>query len=115
MFRWRGADWHAFFENPGLVQFMHRMAGYGLFALMGVVVWLGGANRRTGHAPRLYMAWLPMLVAQVGLGIITAVTSAAVHVAITHQIGAVVLWVLIIRGRYLPDHPVAGSIRRGAA
>jgi heme A synthase len=23
--------WHAFFENPGLVQFMHRMSGYLLF------------------------------------------------------------------------------------
>jgi cytochrome c oxidase assembly protein subunit 15 len=33
--------WHAFFENPGLVQFIHRMSGYLLFAF-GVVVWLRG-------------------------------------------------------------------------
>jgi cytochrome c oxidase assembly protein subunit 15 len=38
-----------------------------------------------------------------------------VHVAITHQIGAVILWVLILRARHLAQYPVAGSIREGTA
>jgi cytochrome c oxidase assembly protein subunit 15 len=38
-----------------------------------------------------------------------------VHVAITHQIGAVILWVLIIRARHLAQYPMAGSIREGTA
>ena len=41
-----GAAWRAFFENPGLVQFIHRMAGYLLLAY-GIVVWLRG--RRSVH------------------------------------------------------------------
>lgn len=106
--------WHAFFENPGLVQFMHRMAGYLLF-IFGVVVWLRGrksAHRDTRFAFNMVML---MLVAQAGLGILAVLTSAHLHVAITHQIGAVILWVLILRARYLSQYPVAGSIRKGTA
>jgi cytochrome c oxidase assembly protein subunit 15 len=33
------------------------------------------------------------------------------HVAITHQFMAVVLWVLIIRARHLARYPRAGSLR----
>ena len=106
--------WHAFFENPGLVQFMHRMAGYLLF-IFGVVVWLRGrksAHRDTRFAFNMVML---MLVAQAGLGIMAVLTSAHLHVAITHQIGAVILWVMILRARYLSQYPVAGSIRKGTA
>lgn len=106
--------WHAFFENPGLVQFMHRMSGYGLFVL-GVIVWLRG--HKSAHAATRFICNMVMLmmVAQVGLGIMAAVTAAQLHVAITHQIGAVVLWVLILRARHLAQYPLAGSIRKGTA
>ena len=106
--------WAAFFENPGLVQFNHRMAGYLLLAF-GVVVWLRG--RKSAHAVTrgAFHAVLAMLVAQAVLGIVTALMAAHVHVAITHQIGAVILWVLIIRARHLAQFPVAGSIREGTA
>ncbi|MDP4032319.1 MAG: COX15/CtaA family protein, partial [Pseudorhodobacter sp.] len=102
------------FENPGLVQFMHRMAGYLLFAF-GVVVWLRG--RKSAHASTrfaFHMVML-MLLAQMGLGIMAVLTAAQLHVAITHQLGAVFLWVLIIRARYLSQYPLAGSIRKGTA
>ncbi len=109
-----GGLWHAFFENPGLVQFMHRMAGYLVFAF-GVVVWLRG--RQSAHAATrtAFHALMAMLVAQVVLGIVTVLTAAHMHVAITHQIGAVILWVLILRARHLAMYPVAGSIREGTA
>jgi cytochrome c oxidase assembly protein subunit 15 len=32
-------------------------------------------------------------------------------VAITHQIGAVILWVLILRARHLARYPILTSIR----
>ena len=108
------AVWHAFFENPGLVQFMHRMAGYLLFGF-GIFVWLrarGSAHRATRMA---FDAVMAMLVAQMVLGIVAVLTVAAMPVAITHQIGAVILWVLILRARYLAQYPVAGSIREGTA
>jgi cytochrome c oxidase assembly protein subunit 15 len=106
--------WHAFLENPGLVQFMHRMSGYLLFAF-GVVVWLRG--RRSAHAVTrgAYHGVMAMMLAQMVLGIAAVLTAAHVHVAITHQIGAVILWVLIIRARHLAQYPMAGSIREGTA
>jgi cytochrome c oxidase assembly protein subunit 15 len=109
-----GGVWHAFFENPGLVQFMHRMAGY-LVLAFGVVVWLRG--RQSAHAATraAFHAVMAMLLAQIALGIVTVLMSAHLHIAITHQIGAVILWVLILRARHLSMYPVAGSIREGTA
>jgi heme a synthase len=106
--------WHAFFENSGLVQFMHRMSGYLLFAF-GVVVWLRGRRSAYRATQGAFNAVMAMMLAQVALGIAAALTAAHVHVAITHQIGAVILWVLIIRARHLAQYPVAGSIRKGTA
>ena len=106
--------WQAFFENPGLVQFMHRIAGYLLFAF-GVVVWLRGRKSAYRATQGAFHGVMAMLLAQVALGIVTVLTVAHVHVAITHQIGAVVLWVLILRARHLSSYPVAGSIRKGTA
>ncbi|MBY0352345.1 heme A synthase [Tabrizicola sp.] len=106
--------WRAFFENSGLVQFIHRMSGYLLFGF-GLVVWLRGrksSHRATQSAFHQVMA---MLVVQMALGIAAVLTAAQVNVAITHQIGAVILWVLILRARHLAQYPVAGSIREGTA
>ena len=106
--------WAAFFENAGLVQFIHRMSGYGLLAF-GVVVWLRGRASVHATVRQAFHLVLAMMLVQMSIGIATAMTAAAVHVAITHQIGAVVLWVLIIRARHLAAYPVAGSIRKGTA
>ena len=104
----------AFLENPGLVQFVHRMAGYLLFAF-GIVVWLRG--RRSSHRATRFAFHMVMLMlaAQVALGIVTVLTAAHLHVAITHQLGAILLWVLILRARHLSQYPMAGSIREGTA
>lgn len=106
--------WHAFFENPGLVQFIHRISGYLLFAF-GVVVWLRGRKSPHGTTRMAYHAMMAVMLAQVALGIFAALTAAQVHVAITHQITAVLLWVLIIRARHLAQYPVVGSIAKGTA
>lgn len=106
--------WAAFFENPGLVQFIHRMSGYLLFAF-GVVVWLRGRKSAYQASRGAFNAVMAMMAAQVGLGIFTVLTAAQAHVAITHQIGAIILWVLIIRARHMSAFPVAGSIREGTA
>jgi cytochrome c oxidase assembly protein subunit 15 len=106
--------WTAFLENAGLVQFIHRMSGYLLFAF-GVVVWLRGRRSSYQATQGAFHQMMAMLVAQMALGIATVLTVAHVHVAITHQIGAVILWVLILRTRHLSQYPVAGSIRKGTA
>ncbi len=107
-----GGAWRALFENPGLVQFNHRLVGYVLF-LVGVAAWVKSRRSPHGSTRGAFHAVLLMLVVQVALGIFTALSAATVHVAITHQIGAIVLWVLILRARHLAIMPVAGSIREG--
>ena len=106
--------WTAFFENAGLVQFIHRMAGYLLFAFT-VVVWLRGRASAYQATRGAFNAVMVMMTLQVALGIYTALTAAQLHVAITHQLGAVVLWVLVIRARHMAKLPVQGSIRAGTA
>jgi cytochrome c oxidase assembly protein subunit 15 len=102
--------WRNFFENDGLVQFIHRCFGYLLF-VFGCVVWLRG--RKSPHASTRFALNAVMLamVAQVVIGIMTVMNGAQLHVAITHQFMAVVLWVLIIRARHLARYPRAGSLR----
>jgi len=102
--------WRNFFENPGLVQFMHRIAGYLLFAF-AVVVWLRG--RKSAH-PDTRLAFSLMMLAMAGqivLGIVTVMNAAPVHIAIWHQVLAVVLWVLILRARFLSGYPNPTSVR----
>ncbi len=102
--------WRNFFENPGLVQFIHRMTGYAV-AVLAVVVWLRA--RRSPHpATRAAFHWvLGSVVIQVVLGIWAVLSMAQLHVAITHQAGAILLWTLVVRGRFLARYPVAASIR----
>jgi len=106
--------WHAFFENAGLVQFIHRMSGY-LLAVFAVVVWMVGRKSSHGATRMAFHAVVAVMLVQVVIGIATALTAAHVHVAITHQITAVLLWVLIIRARHLAQFPIVGSIAKGTA
>lgn len=109
-----GQVWRAFFENEGMVQFLHRMSGYLLF-IFGLVVWNRGRKSPHVATRRAYDWVVVMLFGQVVLGIAAVLTAAHLHVALTHQVGAVILWVLILRARHLAQYPVAGSIRKGTA
>ena len=103
--------WRNFFESPGLVQFIHRVTGYALLAF-GIVVWLRG--RQSAHAGTRFAfnAVMSALALQIVLGIVTVLYGAPWPIAIAHQVLAVVLWVLILRARFLAAYPVATSIRR---
>ncbi|MBE9635437.1 heme A synthase [Salipiger mangrovisoli] len=102
--------WRNFFEDPGLVQFMHRMMGYLVF-IFGVVVWLRGRKSANADTRFRFNAVMAMLCVQVVLGIATVLYIAPWHIAITHQLGAVVLWVLILRARFGAQFPKPQSIR----
>ena len=80
-----------------------------------VVAWLKGRKSSYQATRGAFHAVMAMLLAQMVLGIVTALMAAHFHVAITHQIGAVILWVLILRARHLSQYPMAGSIREGTA
>ncbi|SFB71636.1 heme A synthase [Tropicimonas isoalkanivorans] len=104
--------WRNFFENEGLVQFLHRTWGYLVFAF-SIVVW--ARSRRSAHrrTRRAFDWMLVFTFGQIVLGIVAVLTQAQWHVAITHQLIAVVLWVLILRARFLAGYPVASSVREG--
>lgn len=105
--------WRNFFEDAGLVQFMHRLVGYALFAL-GVFVWWK-ARRSANDATRAaFHMVLAVMVLQVLMGIITVIYMAPWHLAIIHQLGAVILWAAILRGRFVAQYPRAQKIE-GAA
>jgi len=98
------------FENPGFVQFIHRVTGYLLLAF-AVMVWLRG--RRSAHGETRFAFTLAFLalIGQILLGIITVMYIAPWHLAIAHQALAVLLWVLILRARFLSQYPIAQSVR----
>lgn len=102
--------WRNFFEDAGLVQFMHRMAGYFLFAY-GIFVWTRARRSANGQTRFAFNAIMAMMLVQMVLGIVTVIYSAPWQIAIVHQLGAVVLWALILRGRFLAQYPLAQSIR----
>jgi cytochrome c oxidase assembly protein subunit 15 len=104
------AAWRAFLENPGLVQFMHRIAGY-LLLVAALLAWWRA--RASAHAAtrRAFAAVALAGLAQATLGIFTALYAAPLALALAHQLGAVALWVLMLRARALALAPVTQTIR----
>ncbi len=98
------------FENPGFLQFIHRVTGYILLGF-AMVVWSKG--RRSAHYETRFAFHLAFiaLIGQVLLGIITVIYVAPWYLAILHQLLAVILWVLILRARFLSQYPQAQSVR----
>ncbi|MBI6629121.1 heme A synthase [Pontibaca salina] len=108
------AGWRNLFENPGLVQFIHRVTGYLLLAF-SFVVWLRGRRSAHDRTRVAFNAAFAALLLQVALGIMTVVYGVPWQVAILHQMLAVVVFVLILRARFLSGYPRAISLREGRA
>ncbi len=102
--------WRNLFENPGLVQFIHRIIGYLVFAF-GIIVWLRGRRSAHGTTRFAFNAMVAVMILQVVLGIVTVLYGAPWQVAILHQLVAIVLWVAILRARFLAAYPNPTSIR----
>ena len=102
--------WRNFFEDDGLVQFIHRIAGYALM-IFAFVVWRVARKSGNMQVRFGFNAVLPMVFFQMILGIITVMYSAPWQIAIVHQLGAVVTWVLILRARFMAGYPVVQSVR----
>ena len=106
--------WRNFFENDGTVQFIHRKAGY-LLAIFALVVWLRGRRSSFASVRGAFHAMGALMAAQVVLGIVTVIHGAPWQLAIAHQILAVVLWVAILRARFLAGYPEGATIGRARA
>ena len=102
--------WHNFFENAGLVQFIHRMIGYLVFAF-AIGVWFKARKSPHAQTRKSYSLMLAMVLLQVVLGIMNVIHASPLHLALTHQIGAVALFTLIIRARHHARYPYETSVR----
>lgn len=102
--------WSNFFENPALVQFNHRMLGYLVFIFAGFTWWR--SRRSALVAVKRSFTWMfAGILAQVVLGIGTVILAAQLHIALTHQLGAVLVIVLILRARFAVLYPKTQSLR----
>ena len=102
--------WRNLFENPALVQFIHRIAGY-LLTIFAIVVWMRARKSPHPVTRGAFTVMLVMVAVQVGLGIMNVLHASPLPLALTHQIGAIALFVLIIRARYNARYPYATSVR----
>jgi cytochrome c oxidase assembly protein subunit 15 len=102
--------WSNFFENAALVQFNHRMLGYLVF-FTTVFVWWRSRKSPVLKTRKVFNMILSMVLLQVVLGIVTVLYSAQWHIAITHQVFAIMTFTAILRGWFLARFPVTQSLR----
>ena len=102
--------WRNFFEDPGLVQFMHRMSGYGL-VIYGFFLWRASRGNGNAQTKRSFDWMAVLLFGQLVLGIGTVIYVAPVGLALAHQTLAVLLWVSILNARFQARYPAAQSVR----
>jgi cytochrome c oxidase assembly protein subunit 15 len=102
--------WTNFFENPALVQFNHRMLGYLVFLATAFVWWR--SRKSALRATKQAYDWLGAVVLlQMALGISTVLYAAQTHIAISHQIGAIVVMIMALRAIFAAKYPQAQSLR----
>jgi len=102
--------WRNFFENSGMVQFMHRMWGYFAFAFAILIGIQAGKspNKRTRKAiGRIGLLITLMMI----IGIATVLLGAPLWIAAIHQAVAILLWLATIYAAFLAAHPIQSSLR----
>ena len=102
--------WTNFFENAALTQFIHRLAGY-LLLIFAIIAWRKSRASGNSFTKGAFTVVLAMMGMQAVLGIVTVMNAAPLHLAIVHQLGAIVLWVMILRARFAALHPKEQSVR----
>ena len=102
--------WRNFVANPEFIQFIHRILAYILLAY-GTLVWLRARKSPNGDTRFRFNLVFAMLIMQAVLGILTVLYIAPMHLALAHQIGGILLWVLILRARFGAAYPKEQSVR----
>ncbi len=84
--------WINFFENPKMVQYVHQLGAYALFAVVAVNMIISlRAAAETTHARRSVVLFVLVLI-QAILGITTLLLQVPLHLALTHQAGALIVF-----------------------
>ncbi len=98
-----------FFENPGLVQFNHRITAYLLFFAVCLVWW----NKRKSPYSNIRKAsnyLMIMVLAQMFLGVFTVLYSAPLSLASLHQFTAILFILAYINLFFNTYYPVSQKI-----
>ena len=103
--------WRNFFEDPGLVQFVHRISGYILF-IFCIYSW--SSVRKSGNESLKFGFNLIFVIAffQMVLGIVTVFYAAPWEIAIVHQFGAILLWIAVLRARFITKYPPSNALSK---
>lgn len=88
--------WKAFFAEHATVQFTHRVLAVLTFIKIMVLVKRGLPFNPPARIRKLLIALALVATAQVALGIATVMTHVHIHVAATHQAGALTLLALLV-------------------
>lgn len=102
--------WKNLFENEALTQFNHRLVAY---ILLGYGIFVFLKSRASAlNAIRSQFKWvLIFLVAQAVWGIVTVVNGAPLSIAIAHQLGAILTWIIVLRARFEVVYPGVQRLR----
>ncbi len=101
--------WRNFFENAGLVQFVHRIVGY-LCALLAIGVLMRGRKSANFATRTAAYAAVFMVFLQAVVGIVTVLQAAHLHIALTHQVGALLTITVILLARFRAGYPTEQKV-----
>ena len=102
--------WRNFFENDGTVQFVHRLMGY-LVLILAITAWVRARRSPHPSTRSAFGVMAAMVLLQIALGVVTVMHSSPLHIAIFHQAGAILTFLLILRARYHARYPALRSLR----
>ncbi len=104
--------WRNLFENPALVQFVHRMLGY---VVLAVGLWFAWRCSRSWHrrVRSLGLATGGAVVAQVVIGIATVMHASPLGLALLHQAGALGVVGILFSTKFEAAYPAEQRIARG--
>jgi len=102
--------WSNFFENPALVQFNHRLLGYIVLGF-ATYVWLQGHKSALIAVRKWFTFGFAALCIQMVIGIVTVMNSAPLTLASLHQLWAIILICVLLRGLFEVLYPAEQSVR----
>ncbi len=85
--------WINMFENVANIQFNHRMLGYTVF-LMAIWVWYSARNHGMVSLHRIAGMLILAIFCQIALGVITLLYVVPLNLALAHQAGAIIVFLL---------------------
>ena len=85
-------QWINFFDNAGLVQFIHRMLAGIIFIMTCIFVYRTSKINLNIFQKRGVKFFVSVIILQIILGICTLLTTVNIYLAIFHQVGAFLLF-----------------------